>query len=85
MIMSAINRPLLELANYHILGRSLYLLLPIHSGRNLTTFGALSAAVEVLNGLGGRLGRESKVLGGVLRASFRGPPESQELSTCSDM
>lgn len=40
MIMSAINRSLVELANYHILGRT------------LTTFAALSAVVEVLNGLG---------------------------------
>ncbi|KAK7966549.1 RTA1 domain protein [Apiospora aurea] len=47
--------PLAELANYHILGRLLYYVpycTPIHPGRVLTTFGALSAAVEILNALG---------------------------------
>ncbi|KAH6854671.1 hypothetical protein B0I37DRAFT_401608 [Chaetomium sp. MPI-CAGE-AT-0009] len=47
--------PILELANYHILGRTLYYVpyfSPIHPGRVLTTLGALSAVVEVLNALG---------------------------------
>ncbi|KAK8034574.1 hypothetical protein PG993_009569 [Apiospora rasikravindrae] len=47
--------PLVELANYHILGRLLYYVpycTPIHPGRVLTTFGALSAVVEILNALG---------------------------------
>ncbi|KAE8353777.1 hypothetical protein BDV28DRAFT_164675 [Aspergillus coremiiformis] len=47
--------PLLELANYHILGRILYYIpyhSPIHPGRVLTTFGLLSTLVEVLNALG---------------------------------
>lgn len=49
------GRPLLELANYHILGRILYYVpyhSPIHPGRVLTTFGMLSTVVEVLNALG---------------------------------
>jgi hypothetical protein len=48
-------RPLLELANYHVLGRILYYVpyhSPIHPGRVLTTFGLLSGVVEVLNALG---------------------------------
>ncbi len=48
-------RPLLELANFHILGRILYYvpqLAPIHPGRVLTTFAFLSAVVEVLGALG---------------------------------
>jgi len=48
-------RPILELSNYHILGRLLYYVpdnAPIHPGRVLTTFGALSAVVEVLNAIG---------------------------------
>ncbi|WEW59557.1 hypothetical protein PRK78_005031 [Emydomyces testavorans] len=47
--------PLLELANYHVLGRILYYVpyfSPLHPGRVLTTFGALSAIVEVLNAIG---------------------------------
>ncbi|KAB8231215.1 uncharacterized protein BDW43DRAFT_320888 [Aspergillus alliaceus] len=47
--------PLLELANYHVLGRILYYVpyhSPIHPGRVLTTFGLLSSLVEVLNALG---------------------------------
>ncbi|KAF9889353.1 hypothetical protein FE257_007463 [Aspergillus nanangensis] len=47
--------PLLELANYHILGRVLYYVpyfSPIHPGRSLTTFGFLSAIVEALNAIG---------------------------------
>ncbi|KAK9425682.1 hypothetical protein SUNI508_03043 [Seiridium unicorne] len=48
-------RPLLELANYHVLGRTLYYipyLSPIHPGRVLVTFGALSSIVEALNAIG---------------------------------
>ncbi|KAF2471147.1 putative RTA1 domain protein [Lindgomyces ingoldianus] len=47
--------PLLELANYHILGRILYYvpyLAPLPPGRVLSTFGALIALVETLNALG---------------------------------
>ncbi|KAF1925761.1 uncharacterized protein M421DRAFT_423317 [Didymella exigua CBS 183.55] len=47
--------PLLELANYHVLGRILYYVpyfAPLHPGRTLTTFGFLSALVEVMNALG---------------------------------
>ncbi|KAL2151596.1 hypothetical protein VTH82DRAFT_6694 [Thermothelomyces myriococcoides] len=47
--------PLLELANYHVLGRILYYVpyrSPIHPGRVLTTFAFISAVVEALNGNG---------------------------------
>lgn len=47
--------PILELANYHILGRLMYYVpycAPLHPGRVLTTFGTLSFLVEVLNGIG---------------------------------
>ncbi|KAH8195300.1 hypothetical protein TruAng_010523 [Truncatella angustata] len=47
--------PLLELVNYHVLGRILYYiphLSPIHPGRVLTTFGLLSSFVEALNAIG---------------------------------
>ncbi|SPQ25826.1 57e3c686-fe6f-4cc3-8a5a-0c55b211862c [Thermothielavioides terrestris] len=47
--------PLLELANYHILGRILYYApyhSPIHPGRVLITFGFISFVVEALNGNG---------------------------------
>ncbi|KAJ6439968.1 RTA-like protein [Purpureocillium lavendulum] len=47
--------PLLELQNYHVLGRILYYvpyLSPLHPGRVLTTFGFVSAIVEALNGWG---------------------------------
>ncbi|KAL2179478.1 uncharacterized protein P884DRAFT_283402 [Thermothelomyces heterothallicus CBS 202.75] len=47
--------PLLELANYHILGRILYYApyhSPIHPGRVLTTFAFVSFVIEVLNGNG---------------------------------
>ncbi|KAI0457003.1 putative RTA1 domain protein [Xylaria acuta] len=47
--------PLLELANYHVLGRILYYVpyfAPLPPGRVLATFGALLALVEVLNALG---------------------------------
>lgn len=47
--------PILELANYHVLGRILYYVpyfSPLHPGRTLTTFGFVSAIVEILNALG---------------------------------
>lgn len=49
------SSPILELANYHVLGRILYYVpyhAPLHPGRTLTTFGTLSALVEVMNALG---------------------------------
>ena len=49
------SRPLLELANYHILGRVFYYVpyySPLPAGRVLATFGGLMAAVELLNALG---------------------------------
>ena len=48
-------RPFYELANYIILGRILYYVpyhSPLHPGRVLTTFGAISGIVEALNGNG---------------------------------
>jgi hypothetical protein len=48
-------RPLLELANYHVLGRIFYYVpyfAPLPPGRVLSTFGALMALVEALNALG---------------------------------
>ncbi|KAA8641474.1 uncharacterized protein ATNIH1004_001939 [Aspergillus tanneri] len=47
--------PILELANYHILGHVLYYIpyhSPMHPGRVFTTFGMLSTIVEVMNALG---------------------------------
>ncbi|KAJ2896597.1 hypothetical protein MKZ38_005420 [Zalerion maritima] len=47
--------PLCELANYVVLGRILYYVpyhSPIHPGRVLTTFTAVSLVVEMLNGIG---------------------------------
>ncbi|ETS80027.1 hypothetical protein PFICI_07556 [Pestalotiopsis fici W106-1] len=47
--------PLLELANYHILGRTFYYvpyIAPLPPGRVLATFGGLMAVVETLNALG---------------------------------
>jgi hypothetical protein len=47
--------PLLELANYHVLGRILFYVpyfAPLHPGRTLTTFGFFSGIVEVMNALG---------------------------------
>ncbi|OBR05228.1 RTA1 domain-containing protein [Colletotrichum higginsianum IMI 349063] len=47
--------PLLELANYHILGRVLYYVpycSPLHPGRVLSTFAFFSGIVEALNGWG---------------------------------
>ena len=49
------RRPIIELGNFHILGRILYYVpycAPLHPGRTLTTFGALQAIVELLNGIG---------------------------------
>ncbi|KAL8359026.1 hypothetical protein RB598_007738 [Gaeumannomyces tritici] len=51
--------PLLELANYHVLGRIFYYvpyLAPISPGRVLAIFGGLMAVVELLNALGVVLG-----------------------------
>lgn len=48
-------RPLLELANYHILGRVLYYVpycSPLHPGRVLSTFAFFSGIVEALSGWG---------------------------------
>ncbi|KAL4813286.1 hypothetical protein BDW67DRAFT_178014 [Aspergillus spinulosporus] len=47
--------PLLELANYHVLGRIFHYvphLAPLPANRVLSTFGALMALVELLNALG---------------------------------
>ncbi|KAI1491731.1 hypothetical protein F5X96DRAFT_452577 [Biscogniauxia mediterranea] len=48
------NSPLYELGNYHVLGRIHYFVpyhpSPLHPGRVLTTFGAISLVIEVLNG-----------------------------------
>jgi hypothetical protein len=47
--------PLVELCNYHVLGRILAYapqFTPIHPGRVLTTFGFLSSVIEALNGTG---------------------------------
>ncbi|KAI0503325.1 RTA1 like protein-domain-containing protein [Xylaria bambusicola] len=46
--------PLYELGNYYILGRILYFVphcSPIHPGRVLTTFAAISTLIEALNGV----------------------------------
>src|SRR3954453_4766899 len=48
-------RPLYELSNYFVLSRILYYVpyhSPIHPGRVLTTFGAISSVVEALNANG---------------------------------
>lgn len=50
-----LHSPVLELANYHILGRILSFVpycSPLHPGRVFTTFAILSCVVEVLNALG---------------------------------
>lgn len=47
--------PLLELQNYHVLGRVLYYVpyhSPLHPGRVLTTFGFISSVIEALTGWG---------------------------------
>ncbi|KAL5353216.1 hypothetical protein ACLOAV_001251 [Pseudogymnoascus australis] len=65
--------PLLELANYHVLGRVLYYvpyLAPLPPGRVLSTFGGLMIVVETLNSVGVALAanrspnRNSQELGG---------------------
>jgi hypothetical protein len=53
--LTQLQRPLYELANYFILSRILYYVpyhSPIHPGRVLTTFGAISSIIEALNGNG---------------------------------
>ncbi|KAH8819495.1 hypothetical protein F5884DRAFT_13326 [Xylogone sp. PMI_703] len=55
IVMLYAGPPLYELANYMILSRILYYVpynSPIHPGRVLTTFGALSSVVEALTGNG---------------------------------
>lgn len=52
---SLTRSPLLELANYHVLGRIFYYvpyMAPLPPGRVLSIFGALMALVEALNALG---------------------------------
>ncbi|KAI9150430.1 RTA1 domain protein [Paramyrothecium foliicola] len=47
--------PILELANFHALGRILYFVpyhSPMHPGRMLTTFGSVASLVEIFNGVG---------------------------------
>ncbi|KAF2795857.1 RTA1 domain protein [Melanomma pulvis-pyrius CBS 109.77] len=47
--------PILELANYHVLGRILFYVpyfAPLHPGRTLTTFGFVSGIVEMMNAIG---------------------------------
>lgn len=54
-VSSRITRPLLELANYHILGRIFYYIphkAPLPPSRVLAIFGALMALVEALNAIG---------------------------------
>lgn len=51
----SLHSPLLELANYHVLGRIFYYVpyvAPLPPGRVLSTFGGLMALVEALNALG---------------------------------
>ncbi|KAI0443079.1 RTA1 like protein-domain-containing protein [Xylaria telfairii] len=53
IVLSYAAPPLYELGNYYILGRILYFVphcSPIHPGRVLTTFAALSFIIEALNG-----------------------------------
>ncbi|KAI0474266.1 hypothetical protein F4859DRAFT_514805 [Xylaria cf. heliscus] len=55
IVLSYAAPPLYELANYYVLGRILYFVphcSPIHPGRVLTTFAAISFAIEALNGVG---------------------------------
>ncbi|KAI0404056.1 RTA1 like protein-domain-containing protein [Xylaria palmicola] len=54
IVLSYAAPPLYELGNYYTLGRILYFVphcSPIHPGRVLTTFAALSFVIEVLNGV----------------------------------
>lgn len=53
IVLSYAAPPLYELGNYYMLGRVLYFVpycSPIHPGRVLTTFAAISFAIEALNG-----------------------------------
>ncbi|KAI0876781.1 hypothetical protein GGS24DRAFT_450316 [Hypoxylon argillaceum] len=55
IVLSYAAPPLYELGNYYILGRILYFVphcSPIHPGRVLTTFAAISTVIETLNGVG---------------------------------
>jgi hypothetical protein len=55
MLINSSASPILELANYNILGRILYYVpyhSPIHPGRVITTFAFISFIVEALNGTG---------------------------------
>lgn len=55
MLTDIYHSPLLELANFHVLGRILYFVpycAPLHPGRVLTTFGFLSSLVEIFNAIG---------------------------------
>ncbi|KAI1120508.1 RTA1 like protein-domain-containing protein [Nemania abortiva] len=55
IVLSYAAPPLYELGNYYILGRILYFVphcSPIHPGRVLTTFAAISTIIEALNGVG---------------------------------
>ncbi|KAH7322986.1 hypothetical protein B0I35DRAFT_476877 [Stachybotrys elegans] len=66
--------PLLELQNYHILGRVLYYvpyLAPLHPGRVLTTFGFVSAIVESLNGWGASLTANQSLSDGEIQIGHR--------------
>ncbi|KAI0857552.1 hypothetical protein F4860DRAFT_489161 [Xylaria cubensis] len=54
IVLSYAAPPLYELANYYVLGRILYFVpycSPIHPGRVLTTFAAISFIIEALNGV----------------------------------
>ncbi|KAJ4247722.1 hypothetical protein NW762_012930 [Fusarium torreyae] len=63
--------PLLELQNYHILGRILYYVpyhSPLHPGRVLTTFGFISAIIEALNGWGASYSANQSLTDGEIEA-----------------
>lgn len=60
---NSLYSPLLELSNYHVLGRIFYYvphLSPVPPGRVLSIFGALMALVETLNALGVALAANTK-------------------------
>ena len=66
--------PIYELANYVTLGRVLYYIpynSPLHPGRVITTFGGLSAIVEILTGNGASYASNRKNSAGA-RAAGRG-------------
>lgn len=57
------DRPLYELSNYFVLSRCLYYIpyhSPIHPGRVLTTFAAISTVIEVLNAQAARIVANTK-------------------------